>query len=206
MAGYESPLTYLIKGAVAGAVGTAVMSAAMQRAPQLMERAGVALPKQRGGGAGQPPTAELAERVAEGVLHESIDEEAKAVTAEAVHWGYGAAWGAYYAVIQASFNFPRLLHGTFLGALVAAADVPQHLQVGALRGKFQLLQEEAVELLVEQIRSDDREQFRLGLAVARDLGRDLTDAGVRVVSGLALGIDGAAHRGVQRPDSGSGPR
>lgn len=36
---------------------------------------------------------------------------------------------------------------------------------------------------------------RLGLDVARDLGHDLTVAGVQVVSGLALGIDGAAHQG-----------
>jgi DNA processing protein len=35
-----------------------------------------------------------------------------------------------------------------------------------------------------------------GAGFARELGRDLTDAGVAVVSGLALGIDGAAHRGV----------
>lgn len=34
-----------------------------------------------------------------------------------------------------------------------------------------------------------------GLDVARDLGRDLAVAGVTVVSGLALGIDGAAHEG-----------
>ena len=35
-----------------------------------------------------------------------------------------------------------------------------------------------------------------GAGFAREIGRDLTDAGVAVVSGLALGIDGAAHRGV----------
>ena len=35
-----------------------------------------------------------------------------------------------------------------------------------------------------------------GAGFARELGRDLTEAGVGVVSGLALGIDGAAHRGV----------
>jgi DNA processing protein len=35
-----------------------------------------------------------------------------------------------------------------------------------------------------------------GAGFARELGRELTDAGVAVVSGLALGIDGAAHRGV----------
>jgi DNA processing protein len=35
-----------------------------------------------------------------------------------------------------------------------------------------------------------------GAGFARELGRELTAAGVGVVSGLALGIDGAAHRGV----------
>lgn len=35
-----------------------------------------------------------------------------------------------------------------------------------------------------------------GAGFARELGRDLTEAGVAIVSGLALGIDGAAHRGV----------
>lgn len=34
-----------------------------------------------------------------------------------------------------------------------------------------------------------------GRDIARELGRDLSSLGVRVVSGLALGIDGAAHRG-----------
>jgi DNA processing protein len=35
----------------------------------------------------------------------------------------------------------------------------------------------------------------VGAGMARELGRDLAGAGVVVVSGLALGIDGAAHRG-----------
>jgi DNA processing protein len=34
-----------------------------------------------------------------------------------------------------------------------------------------------------------------GAGLARELGRELSAAGVHVVSGLALGIDGAAHRG-----------
>ncbi|HEV2759480.1 MAG TPA: DNA-processing protein DprA [Acidimicrobiales bacterium] len=36
---------------------------------------------------------------------------------------------------------------------------------------------------------------RYGRDVAYELGRDLASSGIRVVSGLALGIDGAAHRG-----------
>jgi DNA processing protein len=42
-----------------------------------------------------------------------------------------------------------------------------------------------------------------GLATARELGETLAEAGVAVVSGLARGIDGAAHRGV-RASAGPG--
>jgi DNA processing protein len=40
-----------------------------------------------------------------------------------------------------------------------------------------------------------RDCTRTGRDIAFELGRDLAEAGVRVVSGLALGIDGAAHAG-----------
>lgn len=42
-----------------------------------------------------------------------------------------------------------------------------------------------------------RNATHAGLATARELGETLADAGVTVVSGLARGIDGAAHRGVR---------
>ena len=40
----------------------------------------------------------------------------------------------------------------------------------------------------------------VGREVARELGFELADAGVVVVSGLALGVDGAAHEGAVRAD------
>lgn len=47
-----------------------------------------------------------------------------------------------------------------------------------------------------------RNATNAGLATARELGETLAEAGVTVVSGLARGIDGAAHRGVR---GGGGP-
>lgn len=44
-----------------------------------------------------------------------------------------------------------------------------------------------------------------GAAVARELGAGLAAAGVRVVSGLALGIDGAAHEGALGVPGGAPP-
>ncbi len=44
-----------------------------------------------------------------------------------------------------------------------------------------------------------------GLGVATDLGGELSLAGVSVVSGLALGIDAAAHRGSVEVDDGAAP-
>lgn len=46
---------------------------------------------------------------------------------------------------------------------------------------------------------------RYGRDVAFDLGRDLARVGVHVVSGLALGIDGAAHLGVLAAGDGAAP-
>ena len=120
MGTYQSPLAVIVKGALAGAAGTAVMSAFLERAPELMERAGMAsdLPPTppREGDAPASPTEEVADRLTEG----GLPPGGRAAAGEAIHWGYGAAWGAYFAVIQSTFRPPSILHGMWLGGLMTA--------------------------------------------------------------------------------------
>lgn len=59
------------------------------------------------------------------------------------------------------------------------------------RGRLQLLTDRPLVAIV-----GTRRCSTIGRRVAVDLGRQLTEAGVGVVSGLASGIDGAAHGGV----------
>jgi hypothetical protein len=129
MSSYQSPLTVIVKGALAGAAGTAVMSAFMERAPELLERAGIGANEPPAAPPEEPeapasPTEELAERVTEGEL----GPKERAVAGQAIHWGYGAAWGAYYAVVQSTFRPSPIIHGAFLGGLktaVATKGIPR---------------------------------------------------------------------------------
>jgi len=58
---------------------------------------------------------------------------------------------------------------------VAQASVPQYMQIGALGGQFRLRKTAAKDLLLAQIRSEDKAHFNLGLSVARWLpGAEVT--------------------------------
>jgi len=82
-----------------------------------------------------------------------------------------------------------LVHGTagYPGALVDDDDPPPIVFV---HGDPHVLAARRVAIV------GTRRATRYGIDVARALGADLARAGVVVVSGLALGIDGAAHCGV----------
>jgi DNA processing protein len=70
------------------------------------------------------------------------------------------------------------------------ADDPQAPAVLFCLGNPQVLSEGPTAALV-----GTRAPTRYGIGVAAQFGADLAAAGVRVVSGLALGVDGAAHEG-----------
>lgn len=79
----------------------------------------------------------------------------------------------------------------------AFVDDPEPPLLLFIRGEAALLDAPAVAIV------GTRRCTAAGAATARELGRDLAAAGVGVVSGLALGIDGAAHRGCL--DGGGAP-
>src|SRR4029079_9595452 len=60
-------------------------------------------------------------KVAEDVLETPVDEETKATAGQAIHWGYGSAWGAFYGLVQGSVHLPAALAGAVFGALVSGA-------------------------------------------------------------------------------------
>jgi DNA processing protein len=78
----------------------------------------------------------------------------------------------------------------FPAALARAPDGPRCL-IG--RGDRSLLDERVGQAAVTVVGA--RRATRDGLTLARSLGQDLARAGLTVISGLALGIDGAVHRG-----------
>jgi DNA processing protein len=75
-------------------------------------------------------------------------------------------------------------------ALLALADVPPVVYVTGTTARLEELARAPVATLV-----GTRTPSRYAVDVAHELGRGLAAAGVTVVSGLALGIDAAAHRG-----------
>lgn len=108
----------------------------------------------------------------------------------------GAAWRLLTAKVDPPKWWrpfaARGIHVTWSGqpefpeALVSDPSPP-----GAVfwRGRLEALRDPCVAVV------GTRNATSCGIATAYELGRDLTAAGVCVVSGLAIGIDGAAHRG-----------
>jgi hypothetical protein len=120
MARKESPLSVTLKGALAGLLGTVVATVGMKFGPQLMQQMGLAEDQQGGGGQKQQaePTEVLADKVAEGVFEQPLDEDSKQAAGQAIHWAYGAFWGAVYGIVQSSLRLPHWLHATIFGGLI----------------------------------------------------------------------------------------
>ncbi|MFN2505846.1 MAG: DNA-processing protein DprA [Acidimicrobiales bacterium] len=133
------------------------------------------------------PPAEAWSRVLAGTARRVLDPQAgpvaKAWRRAAAAVDMAALWKAQAAkgVTTAAWGcpgYPAVLH-----------DDPEPPAVLFSRGNLASLDGRRVAIV------GARRCTRYGRDVAYELGHDLAASGVRVVSGLALGIDGAAHRG-----------
>lgn len=105
--------------------------------------------------------------------------------------------GAYAAVEAASLGAVCRHSDRYPSDLLRLPDPPAVLYVASHVGRLESLVSEPAVTLVGA-----RAATPHALEVAASLGRGLAAAGVTVVSGLALGVDGAAHRGALRAGDG----
>jgi len=141
----------------------------------------------------QWPSAEAWQRVVEG---RAVTHPAVGAVCRSDRSGLGKAWGQAAATVDVAACWAAhrqagigvlLLGGE--GYPAALANDHQAPAVLFARGRATALLPRRAAVI------GTRSCSRYGNEVARELGRDLANAGVTVVSGLALGVDGAAHAG-----------
>ena len=115
MAHQESTLELVAKGALAGIAGTAALTVGMMLMPHVLPQTGPFDPQRD---QPQEPQEKLVESVMLALWGTLPDEQVKAVSSQAVHWGYGATWGVIYALAQNQLQLSPNTHGLLLGALV----------------------------------------------------------------------------------------
>src|SRR6266404_9727770 len=118
---------------------------------------------------------ELAAFVAPGSLEAMESQRVRDAVARALDW---AGADDHFVITLADESYPR--------ALLEIADPPAVLYA---HGRADLLQRPALAIV------GSRNASAQGESNAEHFGRALSDAGLTIVSGLALGIDAAAHRG-----------
>jgi putative membrane protein len=96
----------LVKGLVAGLIGGLVATAVKSVAERIYPP--------RVHGEPEPPEV-LAEKVSEKVAGHPLDESSKTVAGEAIHWGFGAAAGAFYGVLAEFYPAATAKEGASFG-------------------------------------------------------------------------------------------
>jgi hypothetical protein len=108
-----TPLGAVLKGLVAGAIGTAVMTAYQLAAAKAM-----------GSGSSNVP-GEVGKRVLEGVFQREVSDEQVEKLTNPVHVIYGVSWGPLYGIVQSSLSRGSGRHGLAFGTAVWGASLVQ---------------------------------------------------------------------------------
>ena len=130
----RTPAGVIARGIAAGVVGTACMTALQElmsrrrRAQAASTTNGSAPPADPWEKA--PAPAQLARRVVEGVFQHEVSPERITFFTNAVHWGYGTAMGAVYALGESSLRERPAVHGPLYGLGVWASSYATLVPLG----------------------------------------------------------------------------
>jgi hypothetical protein len=118
----QTPLGAVIRGLVAGAVGTAVMDAFLfARYHRDGGKTGFAEWESSAGLSSwedAPAPAQLGKRIVEGVFEVKLPPTRARLVNNVMHWGYGIANGGGYGLVAGSLPATRIRYGLPLGASV----------------------------------------------------------------------------------------
>jgi len=170
----RSPITAVLAGLVAGAIGTVAMDTVLYA-------------RYRRGGGDQEPLAyefggvdtwekasvpgQLGKRLYEGYTQKKLGSDRAQLTNTIMHWGYGTIWGALYGVLMGSLKRPALVLGLPFGAAVWLSSYAIPPPNGAVKADLGVRRADPLEGLQPPHRLWDGRCLRLQVAGA------LSDAG-----------------------------
>ncbi len=130
-----TPLETVVRGLAAGVVGTGFMTAWQKLAAKLKSSSQDREPEPREPSedpweeASAP--AKVARRIGEGVFHKQVSPELIPLLTNAMHWGYGTAWGTVYGLAAGSARrTPGLTGGAAFGTVVWLMSYAQLVPMG----------------------------------------------------------------------------
>jgi hypothetical protein len=119
--GSLSPLGAVVRGAIAGAVGTVALDAAnyaqYRAGGGTLELLQWELAEGLDSWEAAPAPAQVGKRLYEGLFQKELPPSSARLVNNVTHWAYGTFWGAQYGVVTASTR-SRRLQGPLFGTLV----------------------------------------------------------------------------------------
>ena len=116
----KTPLAAVGQGLLAGAIGNAIFTG-YQALQAKLRSGGSEEPEQPRDWSETPATAQVGQRVVEGVFEQDVPIEKATAMTNSVHWIFGTSWGAVYGILEETFHRP-LVNGVTLASTVVAFD------------------------------------------------------------------------------------